>query len=214
MMSTFTASAIQSAFFNISLDLHVSIQKASYLTSLVIAVLGVAPLFWRPLSDRYGRRPIFLLSLIGSLIGNIGCARSLSYDTMAVCRAITAFFISPAAALGSATVSETFFKRERARYMGIWTVMVTLGVPSAPFIFGFVAFRVGYRWIYWILACVIPFVQRHRFYAYNLSRRMLYNLFSTSSSARSLAIYADKSNNNVRHLHSNSSISNVSIRLP
>jgi MFS family permease len=155
MMSTFTAAAIQSAFENIAVDLNVSIQKASYLTSLVIAVLGGAPLFWRPLSDRYGRRPIFLLSLIGSLVSNIGCAKSPSYATMGLCRALAGFFISPAAALGSAVVSETFFKRERARYMGIWTVMVTIGVPSAPFIFGFVAFRVGYRWIYWILACVI-----------------------------------------------------------
>ena len=71
---------------------------------------------------------------------------------MAVCRAITAFFISPAAAIGSGVVKETFFKKERARYIGIWAVMVTIGVPAAPFIFGFVTYRVGYRWIYWILA--------------------------------------------------------------
>lgn len=71
---------------------------------------------------------------------------------MAVCRAITAFFISPAAAIGSGVVKETFFKKDRAKYMGIWTLMVTLGVPTAPFIFGFVAYRVDYRWIYWTLA--------------------------------------------------------------
>ncbi|KAL1981947.1 hypothetical protein VTN96DRAFT_2011 [Rasamsonia emersonii] len=142
MMSTFTAAAIQSAFVNIAEDLHVSVQRVSYLTSLVIAILGGAPLFWRPLSDRYGRRPIFLLSLICSLVGNIGCAKSPSYGTMGLCRAITGFFISPAAAIGSAVVAETFFKKERARYMGIWAVMVTLGVPVSPLIFGFVADRV------------------------------------------------------------------------
>jgi MFS family permease len=153
-MATFTAAAIQSAFVNIAEDLHVSVQRASYLTSLVIAVLGGAPLFWRPLSDCYGRRPIFLLSLICSLVGNVGCAKSPSYGTMGLCRAITAFFISPAIAIGSAVVAETFFRKERARYMGVWTVMLTLGVPVSPLIFGFVAYRVGYRWIYWILACV------------------------------------------------------------
>ncbi|TVY91231.1 putative transporter [Lachnellula willkommii] len=152
MMATFTAAAIQSAFVDIALDLNVSIQRASYLTSLVIAILGGAPLIWRPLADRYGRRPIFLISLVGSLVCNIGCARSPTYNIMGLCRGLTAFFISPAAALGSATVTETFFKHERARYIGIWTVMVTLGVPVAPVIFGFVAYRVGYRWIYWILA--------------------------------------------------------------
>ncbi|RMJ27490.1 hypothetical protein PHISP_01619 [Aspergillus sp. HF37] len=151
-MGTFTASAIQSAFVEIAQDLTVSVQRASYLTSLAIAVLGGAPLFWRPLGNSFGRRPVFLVSLVGSVVGNVGCAKSASYGTMGLCRAITAFFISPAGAMGSAVVAESFFKRDRARCMGVWALMVTLGIPGAPFIFGFVALRVGYRWIYWILA--------------------------------------------------------------
>jgi MFS family permease len=155
-MSTFTAAAIIPAYENIALELGVSLQQTTYLTSLQIAILGVAPLFWKPFSNTYGRRPLFLISLLCSLVGNIGCAKSPSYTTMAVCRAIVAFFISPAAAIGSAVVTETFFKKDRARYMGIWTLMVTLGVPLSPFMFGFVAYHVGYRWIYWILAMVRP----------------------------------------------------------
>ncbi|KAL5333919.1 MFS general substrate transporter [Aspergillus crustosus] len=38
------------------------------------------------------------------------------------------------------------------RYMGIWTLTVTLGVPVGPLIFGFVTNRTGYRWIFWALA--------------------------------------------------------------
>lgn len=153
-MALFTAASIQAAFVDISKDLGVSVQRASYLTSLFIAIIGAAPLFWRPLSHTYGRRPIFLVSLLCSLIGNVGCAVSPTYATMGLCRAITAFFISPASSIGSAVVSESFFRHERGRYIGIWTVMVTLGVPVAPLVFGFVAFRVGYRWIYWTLAIV------------------------------------------------------------
>ncbi|BCS18325.1 putative MFS transporter [Aspergillus puulaauensis] len=152
-MSTFTASIIP-AYEDISIDLSVSIQRASYLTSLQIAILGGAPLFWKPLSNRYGRRPIFLLSTILSLVCNVGCAKSPDYASMAACRALTAFFISPAAAIGSAVVTETFFKKERGRYLGIWTLMVTLGVPVGPLIFGFVANRAGYRWIFWVLAII------------------------------------------------------------
>ncbi|KAJ9134258.1 Mfs transporter [Pleurostoma richardsiae] len=152
MMATFTASAIQCAFVDIAADLHISVQRASYLTSLVIAILGGAPLFWRPVAQAYGRRPIFLISLICSLVCNVGCGLCHSYATMAFCRALTAFFISPAASIGSGVVSEMFFKKERGKCMGIWTTMVTLGVPVAPFIFGFAALRVGYRWIYWTLA--------------------------------------------------------------
>jgi hypothetical protein len=53
-MATFTTASIQSAFEPIAMDLGVTLQQASYLTSLVIAITGVAPLFWRPLSSRFG----------------------------------------------------------------------------------------------------------------------------------------------------------------
>ncbi|CEL01070.1 Putative Synaptic vesicle transporter SVOP [Aspergillus calidoustus] len=152
-MSTFTASIIP-AYHDISVDFGVSIQDASYLTSAQIAVLGVAPLFWKPLSKRYGRRPIFILSTVLCLVFNIGCAKSKTYASMMVCRAFAAWFISPAAAIGSAVVTETFFKKDRGRYLGVWTLMVTLGVPVGPLIFGFVATRAGYRWIFWLLAII------------------------------------------------------------
>lgn len=154
LMGTFMASAVIPAYSTIAEDFGVSLQRASYLTSLQIAILGGAPLFWKPLSNRFGRRPIFLLSLICSLVCNVGCAKSPDYASTAACRALAAFFISPASAIGSAVVMETTFKKDRARYMGVWTLMVTLGVPSGPFIFGFVAYRAGYRWIYWVLAMV------------------------------------------------------------
>ena len=153
-MGTFTAASIIPAYEDIAKDLGISLQTASYLTSLQIAILGGAPLFWRPLSARFGRRPIFLISLAASLVCNIGCAKSHSYASMAACRALVAWFISPAGAIGSGVVVETFFKKDRARYMGIWTLLITLGVPVGTLIFGFVAFRVGYRWIYYVLAIV------------------------------------------------------------
>ncbi|KAL1888584.1 hypothetical protein Sste5346_009453 [Sporothrix stenoceras] len=154
MMAAFVTASIQCAFVDIAADLHVSVQRTSYLSSLVIAILGVAPLVWQPLSHVYGRRPIFLISMLLSGVANVGCALSQSYASMAICRALMGVFISPAASLGSGVVTETFFKRERARYMGIWTIMLSLGVPLAPLLFGFVAVRIGYRWIYWILAMV------------------------------------------------------------
>jgi MFS family permease len=78
-MGTFTAAAIIPAYSNIAEGLGCGLQQVSYLTSLQIAILGGAPLFWKPLSNRFGRRPIFLLSLICSLMCNIGCAKSTTY---------------------------------------------------------------------------------------------------------------------------------------
>lgn len=154
-MTTFIAAAVIPAFEAISEDLGVTLHRASYLTSLQIAILGWAPLFWKPIANRYGRRPIWLISTLGALAFNIGCAKSNSYATMAICRAFCAFFISPPGGTGSGVVTETFFKKERATYVGMWTLLVTLGPCSGPFFMGFVVQHTGdYRWIYWILAIV------------------------------------------------------------
>jgi MFS family permease len=129
MMTTFFAAGIIPAYEAISEDLGCSLQKTSYLTSMQIVVLGFGPLFWKPVSNRYGRRPVWLLSVLGSGVCNIGCAVSHSYGAMAACRCLVSFFISPALAIGSGVVVESYFKVQRATKMGIWTLMVTLGPP-------------------------------------------------------------------------------------
>ncbi|ORY10732.1 major facilitator superfamily domain-containing protein [Clohesyomyces aquaticus] len=147
-MATFIAALIITAYEDIATDLG---RRASALAS--------------PLSTHFRRRPIFLISFIRSGLFNIGCARTNSYTAKATCRVFTAFFICPVSAIGSAVVVETFFKKDRGKYIGIWTVIVnasnrtycfTIGVSLAPFIFRFVAYHVGCRWFHWILA-MIPF---------------------------------------------------------
>lgn len=127
MMTTFIAAGVIPAFGLFAERMHITLSQASYLTSIQILILGVSPLFWKPISNRYGRRPIWLISTAGSLVCNIGCAESHSYASLVVCRILVAFFISPAIAISSAVVTETFFARERGAKMGIWTLMVTLG---------------------------------------------------------------------------------------
>ncbi|KAI9834410.1 MAG: hypothetical protein M1819_003021 [Sarea resinae] len=153
-MTTFTAAAVIPAFQVFSMMFHVGLQKASYFTSVQILILGFSPLFWKPISSRYGRRPIWLVSTIGSLVCNVGCAESKSYGSMMACRVLVAFFISPAIAISSGVVVETFFKKDRGQKMGVWTLMVTLGPPTGPFIMGFVAYHAGWKWIYWVLAII------------------------------------------------------------
>lgn len=127
MMTTFTAAGIIPAFEILSVDLGITLVQTSYLTSIQILLLGISPLFWKPLSNRYGRRPIWLISTIGSLVCNVGCAESHSYAAHLVSRALVSFFISPAIAISSAVVTEVFFAKERGQKMGVWTLMVTLG---------------------------------------------------------------------------------------
>lgn len=160
-MTTLQAAAIIPAYLPLGESLRTSIQGASYLSSAQIIVLGFAPLFWKPLSHRFGRRPVWLISTLCSGLFNIGCAESKTYGAMMVCRVFSAFFIAPPIAIGSGVVVETFFAHQRGQKMGIWTLLVTLGPPVGPFIFGFVTQHAGWPWIYWVLAivCLMHFLR-------------------------------------------------------
>lgn len=86
---------------------------------------------------------------------SIACAKATIYASMATCRAFEFFFISPASAISSAVIVRTFFEKEKTKYIGTWSVMIMLSIPLALFIFGFIAYHAGYRWIYWIPAMEI-----------------------------------------------------------
>lgn len=154
MVATLGMTALVSAYSQIAVEFGMTEHDCTYLTLVQVIVLGVAPLAWGPLATVYGRRPIFLMSLIMSVIGNVACAVNPNYGAMMFFRVFTAFFLSPANVLSSAVVTEVFFRTQRARAVGICTLMFSLGIPFGPFIFGIVTPRADFRWIFWISAIV------------------------------------------------------------
>jgi MFS family permease len=83
---------------------------------------------------------------------------------------------------------ETFFKKDRAKYMGVWTLLLTLGIPCGPFIFGFVTYRASYIWIYWVLAIVSVSISARDLLSDHKIRSMVFSSSCISSSARKLGI--------------------------
>jgi MFS family permease len=154
MVASLSMTAVIPAYSQLSEEFGETVHACTYLFLVQVIVLGVAPLAWGPLATVYGRRPAFLVSLIMSVIGNVACGVSPNYGAMMFFRAFVAFFLSPASALSSAIVTDIFFRTERARGVGICTLMFSLGVPFGPFVFGFVTHRAGFRWIFWVFAIV------------------------------------------------------------
>ncbi|GLA76552.1 hypothetical protein AtubIFM55763_008131 [Aspergillus tubingensis] len=152
MAATFMAAGIIPAYDIMAERYNVTVPQASYLTSVQILLLGICPLFWRPITSTYGRYHVFLFSVLGSMVCNIGGARCTTYGTQMVTRVLTAVLISPPIGIGSGVITELCEPEKRAQKLGWWTLMLTLGTPGGPFIMGFVTKRIGFEWIYWIFA--------------------------------------------------------------
>ncbi|PYI23136.1 MFS general substrate transporter [Aspergillus japonicus CBS 114.51] len=152
MVATFMAAGIIPAYDTMAEVYGVTVPQASYLTSMQILLLGICPLFWKPLTSIYGRYHIFILSVLGSMVCNIGGARCTTYGTQMATRVLTAIFISPPMGIGSGIITELCEPEKRAQKLGWWTLMLTLGTPGGPFIMGFVTKHIGYQWMFWIFA--------------------------------------------------------------
>jgi MFS family permease len=152
LTATFPAAGIVSAYQSMAKLYDRPLSSIAYLTSVQILILGIFPFLWVPLMDRYGRKPILTLACFGSMVANIGGGFCKTYGQQMATRAIAAFFICPAMAVGSAVVTELFFSSQRGTRNGSWALMVTIGTPAGPFIMGFVEQFCGTKWVYFIFA--------------------------------------------------------------
>lgn len=114
----------------------------------------MSPLFWTPLANVYGRRPVYIVSTIIGLLGTIGSAVAKSWGTLIFARFVSGIGLGAAMSLGAATVNDMFFMHERGTFMGVFTVFITNGAHVAPIFGGYLAQNAGVRWCYWLPAIV------------------------------------------------------------
>ncbi|KAJ5259609.1 hypothetical protein N7478_012590 [Penicillium angulare] len=158
MMGTFMAAGIIPAYDALAELYGITVPQASYLTSIQILMLGLSPLIWNPITATYGRYNVSLLSVLGSLVCNIGGARCTSYGGQMTTRILTAFLISPPIGIGSGVITELCELEERGTKLGWWVLLTTIGTPVGPLTMGFVTQHIGVEWIFWIFA-IVNFVQ-------------------------------------------------------
>jgi len=117
---------INPALAELGEEFGISTVRASYQTTVCIALNGVAPWLWIPLANKYGRRPIYLFTTFLGFASSLGCAYATSFATLVVARVFNGLF-PVAFALGASTVTDLFFPHQRGRAMGFFTVTMTTG---------------------------------------------------------------------------------------
>ncbi|KAJ5169767.1 uncharacterized protein N7500_002550 [Penicillium coprophilum] len=154
MISVFMAAGIVPAASSMANSYGVSVADASYLVSAQIILLGIAPILWIVIMERYDRHYVLVFSVLASMVCNIGGARCETYGSQMVTRVLTAAFISPPIGMGSGVIAKLSTPDEYAQKVGWWVLMTILGTPAGPFIMGFVVQHSRVEFIFWIYAII------------------------------------------------------------
>ncbi|KAH8742825.1 major facilitator superfamily domain-containing protein [Diaporthe sp. PMI_573] len=146
-LGTINTAIINPAYSQLARDFDITIVEASYQTTVVIVLNGIGPFLWVPLANVYGRRPVYLFTILLGFVSILGSAYARTYGQLISARVVNGLF--PAAmALGPSTVVDCFFFHERGRAMGLFTVILTTGAHIAPILGGLVGQFLGWRWIF------------------------------------------------------------------
>ncbi len=118
--------------------------------TLSLFLLGYAggQLFYGPLSDRFGRRPLLLLGLAVYALAGFACALSPSIELLVLARLVQGFGACVGPILGRAVVRDHFAGTRAAQVLSYITLVFALAPLVAPILGGFVLEHFGWPAIF------------------------------------------------------------------
>ncbi|EMY3602503.1 TPA: Bcr/CflA family multidrug efflux MFS transporter [Klebsiella aerogenes] len=120
------------AFAAIQQDLNASAASVSASLSLFLAGFALGQLFWGPLSDRYGRKPILLTGLAIFAVGCLGMLWVRDATLMLVLRFVQAIGVCAAAVTWQAMVTDYYPAQRTNRIFATIMPLVGLSPALAP----------------------------------------------------------------------------------
>ena len=135
---TCTSSLYTSTYGQLTQEFHVSEEVATLGLSLFVIGLGIGPMVLGPLSEFYGRRPIYIVSFALFLIWIIPCAVAKNIATELVARFINGLVGAAFLSVAGGTVGDMFSRNELQAPMMIYTASPFLGPEVGPIVGGFI----------------------------------------------------------------------------
>ncbi|MEV6868484.1 MDR family MFS transporter [Streptosporangium subroseum] len=124
--------------------------QISWVASAYLLTSAVTTLLFGKLGDMFGRKQIFLLSIVIFLIGSVLAAVSGSMLWLIVFRAFQGLGGGGLNSLVMAIVGDIVPARQRSRYQAYTGIVATLALIAGPFLGGLFADTISWRWIFLI----------------------------------------------------------------
>ncbi|KAJ7158296.1 major facilitator superfamily domain-containing protein [Mycena crocata] len=150
--ATFASSAPSGIAAQLMEEYNLSEELVILAISLFVAGYVVGPLLWAPLSEEFGRRPIFIYSFAIYTVFQVAAAVAKNGASLLVFRFIGGVFAAAPLTNSGAIISDIWDSNTRGMAMALYTLAPFAGPSLGPTVGGFIAVSgTNFRWVFWVL---------------------------------------------------------------
>ena len=149
LLSALDQTIVATALPEIADDLHGFDNLSWVVTAYLLSTTVTVPLYGK-LSDLYGRRPLFVVSITIFLVGSALCGLAQSIGQLIAFRALQGIGAGGLIPLSQAAIADLFSPRERGRYQGYIGAMWATAAVAGPLLGGTLTDTASWRWIFLI----------------------------------------------------------------
>lgn len=132
-----------------------NLELSSFVVSVYLLGYAFGPLILGPLSEMYGRLPIYHSCNVLFVIFTVACAVATNLDSLIVFRFLAGIAGSSPLTIGAGTLSDMIAQEKRGAAMAAWAMGPLLGPVVGPIAGGYLTEAAGWRWTFWVLAIAV-----------------------------------------------------------
>ncbi|BDT68607.1 multidrug export protein EmrB [Comamonadaceae bacterium OS-1] len=150
VMQTLDSTIANVALPHMAGNLSASQDQISWvLTSYIVAAAIATPLTgW--MSGRFGRKRIFLISVVGFTVASALCGLATSLTQIVLARLLQGLLGAALVPLSQAIMLDTNPKEKHAQAMAIWGMGVMIGPILGPTLGGWLTDNFSWRWVFFV----------------------------------------------------------------
>lgn len=140
----------------ISRDLAVSQAEVQNIVTFFLVGFGLSQLFYGPLSDSIGRRPVFILGQGIYLLGTLVCiAFSSNLDALVLGRLLQGLGAGSASVLGRSVLRDSYEGAQLTKALSYISITASIMPIIAPVFGGWIAFHLSWQAVFVFVLCYL-----------------------------------------------------------